>query len=164
MRVWNWKTAVCSGFYRGPAFFLASLSLGFREALLAAGVEFLLFAGMAGFTGALIQRVRFLEPAWWRMTILLAGVPLILHTGEWFGHAWLGTPARNKGVLFSVVLSGIAALFNLYAMRKGALVAGHEGDSFILDLVRLPRLIGGFVTWPVRRLARWWTRAAESDK
>jgi len=162
--VWNWKTAVCSGFYRGPAFFLASLSLGFREALRAAGVEFLLFAAMAGFTGALIQRVRFLEPLWWRMTILLAGVPAILHTGEWVGHTWLGTPARNKGVLFSVVLSGIAALFNLYAMRKGALVAGHEGDSFILDLVRLPRLIGGFVTWPVRRLARWWTRAAESDK
>ena len=137
-----------------PAFFFASLQLGLREAARAAGIEFLLFAAMAGFTGALIQNVRFLQPLWLRMTILLAGVPAILHTGEWLGHTWLGTPARNKGVLFSVILSGIAALFNLYAMRKGALVAGHEGDSFILDLARLPRLIGGFISWPVRRLLR----------
>lgn len=152
MRLWNWKTALCSGFYRGPAFFLASLKLGLAEALRAAGIEFLLFAAMAGFTGALIQNIRFLQPVWWRMTLLLAGVPAILHTGEWFGHTWLGTPARNRGVLFSVILSIVAALFNLYAMRKGALVAGREGDSFLLDLARFPRLIGGFLAWPFRKL------------
>jgi hypothetical protein len=154
LRIWNWKTALCSGFYRGPAFFFASLKLGVGEAFRAAGVEFALFAAMAGFTGALIQNVRFLQPAWLRMTVLLGGVPAILHAGEWFGHTWLGTPARNRGVLFSVVLSIIAALFNLYAMRKGALVAGHEGDSFLLDLIRLPRLIGGFLIWPFTRLRR----------
>lgn len=152
MRIWNWKTALCSGFYRGPAFFFASLKLGLAEALRAAGAEFLLFAAMAGFTGALIQHIRFLQPVWLRMTLLLAGVPAILHTGEWFGHTLLGTPARNRGVAFSVVLSIVAALFNLYAMRKGALVAGREGDSFLLDLARFPRLIGGFLAWPFRKL------------
>lgn len=151
MRIWNWKTALCSGLYRAPAFFFASLKLGLAEAIRAAGVEFLLFAAMAGFTGALIQNIRFRQPAWLRGALLLAGVPTILHAGEWLGHAWLGTPARNRGVLISVVLSIIAALFNLYAMRKGALIAGREGDSFLLDLARLPRLIGDFLAWPFSR-------------
>ncbi|MCL4796717.1 MAG: hypothetical protein KJZ84_19290 [Bryobacteraceae bacterium] len=154
MRIWNWKTAICSGFYRGPAFFFASLQLGMQEALRAAGVEFLLFACMSGFTGAIAQNVRFLNPAWLRTTILMVAAPAILHTGEWFGHTWLGTPARNRGVLFSVILSIIAVLFNLYVMRKGALVAGRDGDPFGRDLLRLPGLIGGFIAWPFRKLLR----------
>jgi hypothetical protein len=36
-------------------------------------------------------------------------------------------------------------LFNLYAMRRGALVVGAEAPSIGADLRRVPRLIAGFI-------------------
>lgn len=157
MTVWNWKTALWSGLYRSPAFFAVTVKAGLGHALQAAAIEFALFATVAGFTGALTQRVRFLHPVWLRVLFVVVLIPAILHGSEWLVHGLAGTPSRKTGVIVSICMTVVAELFNFYAMRRGVLVAGSEGGSFGHDLRRLPAVVAGFVAWPfvsLWRLAR----------
>ncbi len=144
---WNWKTAVWSGMYRAPAFFIAGYKSGFAAALRGAGVEFLLFAAMAGFTGAATQRFRNLQPPWKARAVILCLIPACLHAAEWLTHTLAGTKGRSRGVLISIAMTVVAVAFNWYAMRRGALLAGGEGASFFNDLKRMPRIIAGFIAW-----------------
>lgn len=147
---WNWKTALFSGLYRAPGFVAASWRFGAGEAARAGTVEFLLFAALAGFTGALTQRVRHLRPLWVAGLIILVGIPACLHTAEWIVHTALGSAAKGRGVLISLVMTVLAELFNWYVMRQGAMLAGHEGAPFIEDVRRIPSLVGGFFLWVTR--------------
>jgi hypothetical protein len=54
--------------------------------------------------------------------------------------------------IVSVIISGLSALFNWYAMRRGTLLVGGEGDSFGKDLRRLPRLLLNFLIVLPRRV------------
>lgn len=156
MTLWNWKTALWSGLYRAPAFFAVTLKSGGLGAAAKAGaIEFALFATVAGFTGALTQRVRHLEPAWLRALIVAIGIPALLHSSEWLVHGLAGTPARKTGVLVSICMTVVAELFNFYAMRRGLLLAGREGGGFWSDVRQLPAVVLGFTTWPFRVAARY---------
>lgn len=162
MVCWNWKTALWSGLYRAPAFFAVTLhSGGLGAAARAGGIEFALFATVAGFTGALTQRVRHLQPAWLRVLIVAAGIPAILHSSEWLVHGLAGTAARKTGVLVSICMTVVAELFNFYAMRRGVLLAGIEGGGFWSDLRQLPAVVLGFTTWPFRVATRYLRRVGQ---
>ncbi|HEX4808990.1 MAG TPA: hypothetical protein VH325_08675, partial [Bryobacteraceae bacterium] len=53
----------------------------------------------------------------------------------------------------SILVTGIASLFNWFAMRRGTLLTGGEGQSFTSDLKSLPGIIVRFVA--VGPLALW---------
>jgi 4-amino-4-deoxy-L-arabinose transferase-like glycosyltransferase len=147
---WNWKTALWSGCYRAPAFLIGSWRFGLGEAFTAAGAEFTLFAALAGFTGAATQGIRHLRPIWVRAAIIALVIPVFLHSSEWLVHGWLRTPSRSHSVAISIAMTVIAEVFNLYAMRHGALLSGDEGGSFTQDMRRMPSIVFGFVTYPFR--------------
>lgn len=136
-----------SGLYRAPAFIAASWKSGFLAAVQAGGLEFVLFGTMAGFTGALTQRFRHYQPVWKQRLLILGVIPLCVHTVEWCGHRLSGTPGRDRGVLISVGMTVLAVAFNWFAMRRGALLAGSEGLSFVEDMKRMPALAAGFLAW-----------------
>jgi hypothetical protein len=145
--IWNWKTALCSGLFRAPAFVAVSLRHGGLAAAQAGLAEFVLFASMVGFTGALVQRLRHLCPAWLARITILVVLPSLIHLCEFSMHSLLGSPARKHGLALSVLMTVISEAFSWHAMRNGALLAGREGDSLLRDLARMPALIGGFLLW-----------------
>jgi hypothetical protein len=77
------------------------------------------------------------------------------------------TGGKKNAILISVVVSIISAIFNLFAMRRGALIVRDESmQSFWRDLVRMPWLIFEFISFPLvwtykRKRAR--LRSAEAD-
>jgi hypothetical protein len=56
-----------------------------------------------------------------------------------------GTPNLRTSLIASVSFTVLSTLFNLYAMRRGALLVGAEGGSVGADFRRMPRLITGFL-------------------
>jgi hypothetical protein len=78
-------------------------------------------------------------------------IPVCLHLAEWCVHRLSGTPGRNRGVLISVGMTVLAVSFNWFAMRRGALLAGLEGHSFLEDMKRMPALVVGFLAWVAGR-------------
>jgi hypothetical protein len=148
--LWNWKTAALSGLFRGPGSALASLNHGLDEAARAGLTEFVLFAAIAGLTGALTQRLRHMRPVWVAGSIIVLGIPCFLHGMEWVVHTAAGTAARNRGMAVSVIMTAVAELFNWYSMGQGAMLAGPEGSSFLDDVKRIPSLVAGFLIWPAR--------------
>ena len=60
-------------------------------------------------------------------------------------HLMRGTMKLRASIIASVCLTAISTLFNLYAMRRGALITGEGQQSLGNDFKRMPRLIAGFV-------------------
>jgi hypothetical protein len=142
---WNFKTAALSALFRGAVFLAAiyrSHHAGRVEAVL---LEVTYGAIAAGIYGALVQSMRSARPAWMVETVLFLVVPLLLQLFELATHALFGTAVFRVGLFASAVLTGVSALFNLYAMRRGALLIGKEGKSLVGDLCSLPALALGFV-------------------
>ena len=145
IRQWNWKSAVFSSILRALIFLIANLTAGWRSAAGAMAAEFLFRAVISGFYGSLIQAFRNAEPAWIATLTMLILLPFISHSLELAMHLARGTPKLLSSVIASVAFTEIASLFNLYAMRRGALVVGAEAPSIGADLRRVPRLIAGFI-------------------
>jgi hypothetical protein len=147
LRRWNWKAALLSACIRGSIFFLANLRAGLGAAAAAMLVEAAFYSTIAGFYGALIQAFRRVQPAWQATLALMALLPALNHTLEFMLHMAAGTETIATAVAASVVLSMFSAAFNLYAMRRGALIVGAERRSLFDDLRRLPRIFLDFVLW-----------------
>lgn len=148
MRVfWNWKTALFSGMYRASGFIASSWKFGVVEAARAGAVEFALFAALAGFTGAAIQRVRDLRPAWIAAVVVLVAIPALLHVSEWLVHGRMNSAGRSRGVAVSIGMTALGELFSWHVMKEGAMLTGEEGRTLGEDLKRIPSLLGGFLLW-----------------
>ncbi len=119
---WNWKTALWSGLYRSPAFFIAAFRSGWGPAVRASLVEFLLFASIAGLTGALTQRFRKVRPAWLSALLILGLMPLVIHSAEFLVHT---LAARQTGGRASDLHGddAVGVTFNWYCMHHGAFLA-----------------------------------------
>jgi hypothetical protein len=142
---WNRKSAVLSAILRGTLFFAASLkshSLGRVEAAL---VEAVYAASAAGLFGAVAQALRYAQPAWIAELFLAIVIPILFQTLEFFSHLVTGTGSFHAGLIASAALTGLSAAFNLFVMRRGALLVGAEGKPFSQDLLALPKLILLFV-------------------
>jgi hypothetical protein len=156
--MWNWKSAALSMILRGPIFLIASLRRGWEVAAAALITEALFCAITAGFYGTLVQAVRNARPKW-LTGILITFVMPAAFQGLEYGMHWLrGTPHLKAAEIASIITSVLSALFNWYAMRRGALLVGSEGSDFGRDMKRVPWLIATFVAqpfaWALRQIKR----------
>ena len=149
--LWNWKSAWLSIALRTPIFVAVTIQGGFRTSLSAVLTECVVCMITAGFYGAIAQSLKDAQPQWMTLVFLTVVVPAIFQAVEFLLHLFRGTPHLRIAEIVSILISGISSLFNWYAMRRGALLVGGEGDAFGADLRRLPRLLATFVT----ALPRW---------
>jgi len=143
--LWNWKSALLSLVMRGPIFLIATVRRGWELAFLAVLTESIYCVLTAGFYGAVVQILRDADPEWLTAVFLTVVIPAVFQVLEYLLHWIRGTPHLRIAELVSIGASAVSALFNWYAMRRGALLVGGEGRGFISDLCRLPRLILGFL-------------------
>jgi hypothetical protein len=146
LRRWNWKAALLSACVRGSIFFLANLGAGWQAASGAMLVESAFYFTIAGFYGAMIQAFRRARPAWKATLTVMALMPAINHSLELALHTAAGTETIAAAVAVSIALSMFSAAFNLFAMRRGALLVGAERQSLCDDLRQMPRIILDFAT------------------
>jgi hypothetical protein len=71
-------------------------------------------------------------------------------------HWWRGTAVLGVSIGVSVVFTAISTMFNLFAMRDGALIVGRDRRSLGSDLMAMPRLIVLFVASAARSAVRAW--------
>ena len=146
---WNWKAAILSGVMRGSIYFFTHISLGIRAAMGAMSVEFMFRVLNSGFSASVSQAFRKAQPKWLATVCIMVVMPAYGHTIEYTLHTLNGDLNRNKSILISMGFSATSALFNLYAMRRGAmLVNTDEQKSFRHDLIRLPRIAIDFAIYP----------------
>jgi hypothetical protein len=150
--LWNWKSAVLSIILRGPIFLIAGARQGWGASLSALFTESVFCAVTAGFYGAVVQTLRNAEPEWLTILFLTTALPALFQILEYSLHHLRGTPHLRLAEIVSLFVSGVSALFNWYAMRRGTLLVGGEGGSFGADLRRLPLLLFNFLVALPRRL------------
>jgi hypothetical protein len=142
---WNWKSSLFSSTMRAILFLCANFTAGWRAATGAMLAEFVYRAFSAGFYGAITQGLREAEPAWAAAAVAMIAVPAVSHSIELGIHLLRGTPKIITSVIASICFTAVSTVFNLYAMRRGALVVGDGSDTVGGDLKRVPALIGGFL-------------------
>ncbi len=150
--LWNWKAAWLSIILRGPIFLAATIQRGWRATVAAVATECFFCALSAGFYGALIQSLRGAEPQWLTIIFFTAIVPAVFQVLEAYLHWVRGTAHLRIAESASIVVSAISSLFNWYAMKRGTLLVGGEGESFGSDLKRLPRLLVSFAALLPQRI------------
>ncbi len=144
-----------SAAYRAPIFFITSLKSGWRLAFGALLAETAFRAFTSGFWGAFTQAVRLMEPAWLGVLLVVFVAPVVVQTLNLLFHMASGTPNLRQGFFISCLVTGLASLFNWYAMRHGTFVTGREGGSLWSDIKHLPRIIFGFIAAGPIALWRW---------
>ena len=153
---WNWKAAVLSALLRAPIFFFTYFfkKEGVKVALGAALAQSIFRFVFGGVNGSVIQSFRRVEPAWHAVLT----VPLVLATFshvieyivQYFYDQNVGSNGKASAIAVSVIISIISAVFNLFAMRRGALLVKDESrQSLGRDLIRMPWLIFEFISFPL---------------
>jgi hypothetical protein len=142
---WNWKSAILSSAIRSTLFFAANLSAGPDAARAAFFTELAFRCITAGFYGALTQAFRRAHPAWTGTVGAMVLLPLTTHLLEFLVHWLRGTAHLAASVTVSVAFTWLSTCFNLFAMRRGALIVGAGSASIWNDLARTPRLVGAFL-------------------
>ena len=155
-RRWNYKAAILSSIMRATLFCLINMSAGADAALAAMTTEFCFRFATSGFYGAITQAFRRVEPARAGAAAAIVVLPLVAHSLEFVVHWWRQTAVLGPSILASVLFTILSTTFNLFAMRRGALIVGRERRSLLSDLVEMPRLIVLFVTTAARSLVRAW--------
>lgn len=153
LRHWNYKSALFSSTLRALLFLFANLRSGWEAATGAMLAEFVYRAITAGFYGALTQSFRHVRPPWKGTLAALVLVPTLTHSIEFAIHYLRATPNLKTSIIASVCFTLVSTTFNLFAMRRGALVSGHGAWSISEDVRALPSLIAGFLT--AAPLALW---------
>jgi hypothetical protein len=142
---WNWKSAVLSSLFRAAIFFFANITAGLPAAIAAMSTE-LIFRGItSGFYGALTEGFREVEPPWAAAAGVLIVLPFANHAVEFVVHWMRGTRNLVPSIAASVVFTALSTLFNLFAMRRGALIVCAGRASLLEDLRRMPGLLLDFV-------------------
>ena len=153
-RRWNYKAALLSAVLRATLFFGTNLSAGLPAATSAMTTEFLFrFAG-SGFFGALTQAFRRVQPERAAMLTVIVLLSAISHSLELLVHWVRGTPELLVSILASITFTAVSTAFNLFAMRRGALVVGVGQPSLLADLRLMPKLVVLFVASSARTCMR----------
>jgi hypothetical protein len=155
---WNWKSAVLSALIRGSLFFAVNLTAGWHAAVGAFTAE-LVFRGLtSGFYGAITQAFVPARPVWVATATTMVLLPLVSHLLEFAVHYARGTPQLAESIAASAAFTGLSTAFNLFAMRRGALVIGPRRAPIGDDLRRMPRLVIEFAAAVVGALSPLWRR------
>jgi uncharacterized protein YuzB (UPF0349 family) len=151
VRRWNYKAAVTSALCRGPLFFLTNLSAGLDAAEAALLTEVAFRLATSGCYGAITQAFRHARPARQATVVAMVLLPALGHSGEAVVHWLSGTSNLGTSLIASVALTCVTTTFNLFAMRRGALVVGEGSATLVDDLRRLPALVAAFLlSWRSR--------------
>ncbi len=150
-RRWNYKSAAMSSLFRAMLFFAVNLSAGLGAAAGAMTAEFAFRFATAGFYGALTQAFRRVEPERTATLAVMVLLPVVGHSLELALHWSRGTPHLAASIAASVALTAFSTAFNLFAMRRGALIVGDGSRSLVQDLAHMPTLMGSFLlSWRSR--------------
>jgi LSD1 subclass zinc finger protein len=164
---WNWKAAVFSGLLRSLIYLFTHLKEGWRAALGAMSVEFFFRLIVSGASGSLVQAFHNAAPVWLATLCVMIMLPAFSHMIEFTLHTLNGDVNKGKAITISIAFSIISAIFNLFAMRRDALlVKDARAQSLGQDLIKLPKIVGEFMFYPLVWL---WNRskkkaAAASDQ
>jgi hypothetical protein len=153
-RRWNYKAAVLSSIMRAALFCATNLSAGSDAALAAMTTEFCFRFATSGFYGAMTQAFRRVEPVHAGTVAAMVVLPSISHSLEFLVHWWRDTAVLGVSIVASILLTAFSTTFNLFAMRRGALIVGRDRRSLFSDLAAMPRLFAQFVAIAARRLVR----------
>ena len=155
-RRWNYKAAILSSVLRASLFCAINISAGLDAALTAMATELWFRFATSGFYGAMTQAFRRVDPARAGTVAAMIVLPLVAHSLELLVHWWRGTAVLGPSIAASMVFTAISTIFNLFAMRHGALIVGRGRQSLLSDLAAMPRLVMLFVTTAARSVIRAW--------
>lgn len=158
VRQWNWKSAVLSALTRGTLFFFANLGAGVSAAIGAMSLEAAFYITVAGFYGSATEAFRKARPAWLATIVMMIVMPTLNHSLEFALHWASGTKKLTTSIIASVVFSMLSAVFNLFAMKRGAFIVGAERQSLLDDFRQTPRIIFDFLTFVPRAV---WVRVRQ---
>lgn len=159
---WNWKAALLGALLRASFYFtIYQVSKESWIVTLTAMLVELSFRFItSGISGSLVQSFRRATPAWLATLIVTVSLPVFSHIIEFVSHyaqekyfdsifAASVNNARQRAFTFSVLMSVLSAMFNLFIMQRGVLLvgAGEETKSFWSDLKSIPRLIVEFIAF-----------------
>jgi len=145
VRRWNWKSAVLSAIVRSVLFFAANLSAGAEAARAAFLTELVFRCCTAGFYGAVTQAFRDAQPPLAGTLAAMLILPASAHLLEFVVHWLRGTVRLADSIALSIAFTALSTVFNLFVMRRGALVVGADSQSLWCDLRRMPLLTAAFV-------------------
>ncbi|HTH51188.1 MAG TPA: hypothetical protein VL501_04600 [Pyrinomonadaceae bacterium] len=157
---WNWKAVLLAVIVRAAIYLVVYTLSGEGTVTILTAVVFEAITRFltTGVAGALVQSFRKAQPIWLANLIVSVLLPAFSHTVEFLTHyiqeryysdmfAASQNSARQKTFPISVLFSVVSVLFNLYAMRNGALLvgAGEETQTLRKDFTQIPALIRDFV-------------------
>lgn len=143
-QAWRQAAAV-SATCRALIFLVVNLPAGPGAAIRAMGTEFLFRAAAAGFFGSMTETFARMRRTRRATAAALLVVPGIAHAMGFAVHYAAATPVLAASVAASVAFSMLTTLFNLHAMRCGALTVGAGSATLADDLRRMPALAASFV-------------------
>ncbi|HEX6123848.1 MAG TPA: hypothetical protein VFZ23_00600 [Pyrinomonadaceae bacterium] len=147
---WNWKAALFSGVLRSMIYLFTHLKEGWRAALGAMSVEFFFRLIVSGASGSLVQAFHNAAPVWLATLCVMIMLPAFSHMIEFTLHTLNGDVNKGKAIIISISFSIISAIFNLFAMRRDALlVKDDRAQTLGQDLVSLPKIVGEFMFYPL---------------
>ena len=147
---WNWKAALFSGVLRSMIYLFTHLKEGWRAALGAMSVEFFFRLVVSGASGSLVQSFHNAQPVWLATLCVMIMLPAFSHMIEFTLHTLNGDVNKGKAIIISISFSILSAIFNLFAMRRDALlVKDARAQTLGQDLVRMPKIVGEFMFYPL---------------
>ncbi len=147
---WNWKAAILSGLFRSPNYFFTHIKLGWRAAFSAALLEFGFRVIVSGASGSLVQAFHRATPIWLAALCVMIMLPAVSHMIEFTIHTLNGDANKGTAIVISITFSILSAIFNLFAMRRNALlVKDKDAQSFGQDLVKMPAIVFEFMFYPL---------------
>jgi hypothetical protein len=166
---WNWKAALFSGVLRSMIYLFTHLKEGWRAALGAMSVEFFFRLIVSGASGSLVQAFHNAAPVWLATLCIMIMLPAFSHMIEFTLHTLNGDVNKGKAIVISITFSIISAIFNLFAMRRDALlVKDARAQTLGQDLAKMPKIVGEFIfyplVWLLNRGKKGASVAAGSDK
>lgn len=146
---WNWKAAFCSGVIRSLIYLFTHWKLGWRAAIGAMSIEFFFRLVVSGASGSLVQGFHNAQPLWLATLCVMIMLPAFSHTIEFTLHTLNGDANKGKAIIISIAFSIVSAIFNLFAMRRDALlVKDARAQSLGQDLMKMPKIVGEFMFYP----------------
>ncbi|HKE84650.1 MAG TPA: hypothetical protein VKB50_12895 [Vicinamibacterales bacterium] len=155
-RRWNYKAAILSSLMRAAIFFSINGRAGYRAAIAAMTTELCFRFATSGFYGAMTENFRRVEPPLAGTIAAMIVLPLVSHSLELLVHWLRSTPYLQASIGASVLFTALSTAFNLFAMRRGALVVGTGRRSLLEDMAAMPRLVALFIIAVARSCRRAW--------
>jgi len=147
---WNWKAAVMSGVMRSLIYLFTHIKEGWRAALGAMSIEFAFRLIVSGASGSLVQSFHRATPVWLATLCVMIMLPAFSHMIEFTLHTLNGDANKGKAIIISISFSILSAIFNLFAMRRNALlVKDKDARSLASDLKQMPAIVGEFIFYPL---------------